>query len=316
MNRPIDQAMDARRPAKEAMRALWLSEIQRHALQDNGFPLYMTLPGAEGIDIAMLAEAGLVQLTESGAIAENHKERIIAVERSLPAVLSLQQKFAGLKIIRTEIRDLLAGDNPLRFPQGDQERYCRARVINLDFDKSLSALEKDAVVEFPLMQWIDKLARIHGVAPRTEWSLFLTLNGTMNVSANAGETIRLFLKENFQRSPEFSQQCRRIFGEGLFELLNGDQSVDFSVMNAEDQQKVLMAFVPKKIAQLVHGHGWLVRTMRNLMYGGAGAAPMVSWIFNMLWDERFVATPDQIYRESLQDILNAAGRINEHGEIE
>ena len=72
MATPVDTAMADDRPAKQTIRRdLWLDVIKRRAQSkpDNVY-LYATLAGAEGLDIALLIEEGLIDVTETGAIKE------------------------------------------------------------------------------------------------------------------------------------------------------------------------------------------------------------------------------------------------------
>jgi hypothetical protein len=91
MHRPVDQAMAAERAEKATMRSLWAEEVCRMDACDapDGVPLYVTLAGSEGRDIQALVDRGLVTRTETGAIADEHSLRIVAIERSPTAVVQL-----------------------------------------------------------------------------------------------------------------------------------------------------------------------------------------------------------------------------------
>src|SRR5262245_5935547 len=139
VGRPVDQAMAADRSEKRTIRTYWINAVSsyRNRRSAAGEPLYLTLSGAEGTDIERLAEAGIIERTETGSIAPESFGCVVAVESSIAAFAKLQRKFAGLEVIRASIRDLLQGDGLLRYPQGRQLNYCRARVINLDLDQVL-----------------------------------------------------------------------------------------------------------------------------------------------------------------------------------
>lgn len=81
------------------------------------------------------------------------------------------------------------------------------------------------------------------------------------------------------------------------------------------QQKVLMAFVPKKIADLVRPQMWRLDTKVNLRYGQLGHAPMVTWIINFNFDNRAAGRPDAVYLDSVNGILATAGHIDGQGTV-
>src|SRR4051812_11420940 len=99
--RPVDAAMSEQRPEKETVRGLWLQQVINYDQafpEDQGEPLYLTLSGAEARDVRAVIHAGVVDLTETGAIAREDAHKIVAVERSPSAVLALNREFRGLKI--------------------------------------------------------------------------------------------------------------------------------------------------------------------------------------------------------------------------
>lgn len=72
MPRGVDQAMAAERPEKQTVRGIWVEEVRRvqDAARPKGVPLYLTLPGAHGGDILALADEGIIELAENGAIVK------------------------------------------------------------------------------------------------------------------------------------------------------------------------------------------------------------------------------------------------------
>ena len=97
----------------------------------------------------------------------------------------------------------------------------------------------------------------------------------------------------------------------------GRLSLDTQSLSYEERQKLLMVFVPKKIAEMVHGQNRQVKTSQNLRYGGtADEAPMVTWVFSFLWDTRASVTPDAVYKDCLNLILSAAGYVSDTGQID
>src|SRR5262245_37762567 len=91
--RPVDQAMVEGRPAKQAMRNLWL-DIAKECNQTtpDTIPLYLTLSGAEGHDIQRLIDEGILELTETRSVATGHQSKVVAIEHNPLAVLHLQKK--------------------------------------------------------------------------------------------------------------------------------------------------------------------------------------------------------------------------------
>lgn len=142
---PVDNAMAENRPAKQTIRSLWLEEVRTMAEQypNSDEPWYLTLPGAEGRDIQLIIDEGLVSLTEVNSIAEEDQWKIVAVERKNRAVLNLQEKFIGLKIKEVDFGTLIRGDGPFAWPDGDDIKYCRARVVNLDLNSPLKAKQAE-----------------------------------------------------------------------------------------------------------------------------------------------------------------------------
>lgn len=314
-DRPVDKAMHEDRPAKKAVRNLWVDAVkdvaQLHPNSD--VPWYLTLSGGEGKDIALIISEGLISLTEVNGISLEDQNKIVAVERSNLAIANLQSSFIGLRIKEVDFRDLVRGEGEFRWPEGDDINICRARVINLDLDEALRARrEANQRVIFPVLEWIKKLCHIHARDPRLDWTLCLTLHGAVNWSDEVNAWVINFVRENFGREPEFAQKCRGFFGSPLFERLLAE-NLDLRQLSSDEQLRFVMAVVPKIIARLVHNDGWQVETLRNLRYGGGDNAEMLTWIIRFSWDENSGALPDAIYRTSLKRIFDGLGRISDSG---
>jgi hypothetical protein len=59
-----------------------------------------------------------------------------------------------------------------------------------------------------------------------------------------------------------------------------------------------------------------VDTVANLHYGGtAREAPMVTWVIELHRDPRATSTPDLVYREGLQRVLQSVGWIEQDGSV-
>lgn len=317
-DRPVDQAMHEDRPAKKAIRGLWVDAVKDVAKlhPDSNVPWYLTLSGGEGKDISLLISEGLVSLTEVNSISSKDQNKIIAVERSNLAIANLQRMFVGLRIKEADFKNLVRGEGEFSWPEGGDVEVCRARVINLDLNEPLKARrEPNNRVVFPVLEWIKKLCHIHAINPRLDWTLCLTLHGAVHWPEDVNSWVLSFMRENFSREPEFSQKCKSFFGLSLFERLVAED-VDFSRLDSDEQMKFAMAIVPKIIARLVHNDGWQVETLHNLRYGGGRHAEMLTWVIRFTWDENSGASPDAIYRTSLKKIFDGIGKVLDDGKIE
>jgi hypothetical protein len=315
--RSVDDAMSQDRPEKQAVRELWLNSLINYAnaFPNDAYPLYLTLSGAEGRDIQLLIDNGLLELTEAGSVASSMKHRVIAVESNTRAVVELNRRFPGLKIFEQPFKNLVRSESATRWPDGQDERFCRARVVNLDLNQSLNDEGSGGELRFPILLWIQKLSQLHA-QDRIEWSLCLTLHGEIPWSPQTCRAIQEYLAENFAREPSFKDACRRLLEDELFDAVLGDDICLFYERALDEQQRLLMAVVPKKIVEMVYQHGWKAHTSHNLRYGGSnGRAPMVTWIIDFAWEPRAFQTPDAVYRESLSLVLSGAGRIAEDGTI-
>jgi hypothetical protein len=310
--------MDENRPAKWVIRSLWLEEVKSVAQRfpNSPEPWYLTLGGAEGYDIQLIIEKRLISLTEVNSIAERDQHRIVAVERNNRAIAALQSKFIGLRIKEVDFGDLLRGDSQFNWPQGEDFKCCRARVVNLDFDVSLSVRDDNGQIVFPILEWIRKLCRIHERQPRINWTLCLTLNGDVAWPEDVSQRIKNFFSENIRREPIFEKSCKEFFREKLFKIAVQSNNPDLTKLDREGKQKFLMVVVPKMITKLVHNEGWRVHTEYNLRYGGSEQAPMVTWIIKFTWDGGGMATPDAIYRAALRNIFSGIGIVTDKGKIE
>lgn len=316
--RPVDRAMAEERLEKGTIRSLWAAEVEAVALAhpNSSQPWLLTLGGAEGRDIQLLIEKGVVGLTEVNSIAEKDKNKIVAVENSTIAAAALQRKFIGLRIKEADIASLVRGDELFAWPQGDDEVCCRAHVVNLDLDTPLKALNRDGHVVFPVLAWVKKLCLLHSRSPRTDWILCLTLHGEVVWPEEVNQWTKSFLLENFRREPNFSKSCENFFGPELYGTISGHDDIDFTSLASADQQKFIMVMVPKLIANFVHNEGWRVHTEHCLRYGGDGVhAPMATWIVRFTWNGNAAITPDSLYRSALNDILSGAGNVNNDGSI-
>lgn len=319
MVRDVDHAMAAQRPEKLAVRELWVREVRRADSEtpDCAIPLYLTLPGRQGGDLRALVDAGIIGLTETGAIAATDPIRIVAVESSTDAILELNQTFPGLKILEQRLEDLLQATSDLAWPSKENRRWFRAQVVNFDLNKSLHAEVRQGQLVFPLLRMVEKVARLHAQEPCVDWTLCLTLHGELAWKDDADALVCRFLANNFQIEPEFSAQAKAVLGADIHDAIcNTPSRAKLHKRSIDDQQNVLTVLVPKRIAHESHQQGWHVATIENLRYGGSqGRAPMVTWILRFTWDERASTEPSLIYREALQLALRNQGYIDVNGRV-
>ena len=281
---------------------------------DGSRPLYLTLAGAEGRDIDQLVEAGLVEETETGGIAESSMTKVVAIESNAEAVLSLQRKFPALKILRDNLVSLLGGPTILAWPAPGNRHVYRALVVNLDFDGAFTASTVDGQLSIKEVELILKIAELHRDGEHRDWYLCLTGNAAMAWDPDVCEKVQNLLAENFSRVEEFGEAALGLMGKELYgSLVTGVAALP--ELPPEQRQSVLMALVPKMISHRAHVQGWRVETRRNLRYGVGQEAPMVTWILHFRWDERASAQPELVYSESLSTILTGAGAIAEDGSV-
>ena len=316
--RAVDSAMTQERAEKLVMRGLWLEcaldLADKYGLSDE--PFYLTLSGADGKEIELLIKQGIIELTETGAIAEKSKNLVVAIENNQDAQIQLITKFPGLRVIREPVLNMLHGTKMTRFPDGARERDCRARIVNLDLNEAWAPELKDGEIVFPLMNAIAKLAQLHADAPRKEWVLFLTVHGQIQWPENVAKNAVEFLAENFEQVPTFAAACLAHLGSQLHESISLKESVDFGELPLVQQQKLLMAYVPKRISKLSREQGWKITTLRNIFYGDHPRhAPMVSWIFKFSSDPRAHGNSHALYKDCVSGILNNTARILPDGRL-
>jgi hypothetical protein len=309
--------MGEERPDKETMRRLWVELVADVDSDAKGPPLYLTLPGAQGLDVQRLVDAGLVRLAENGAIHAEDAWKIVAVESNNDAFLALKRRLPGLRVLNENIRGVLASTGPLTWPRGDHERWCRARVVNLDLNSSLRCeRDEQSGLIFPTMQLIWKLARLHLKEPALDWVLCLTVAARIEWSVDDCEFVQRFLRENFLQEEQFAADCRSFLGGKLFDALIASEPVDMNSLSRGEQQAILMVFVPKKIVSETYTQGWRVTTTRNIRYGGRGGSQrMASWVIRFIREPRVTAEPKAIYSECLADALVGVGTIAPDGTL-
>jgi hypothetical protein len=315
--RPVDAAMGENRPEKETMRRLWVEAVSEAGVDPSGPPLYLTLPGAHGLDVQRLIDAQLLRLAENGAVAPEDSWKVVAVESNNEAFLALKRRLPGLRVLNENIRGILSSTGPLTWPRGKNEDWCRAHVVNLDLESALGC-ERDASggVVFPTVQLIVKLAQLHLKEPALDWVLCLTLAARVEWTLDDCEVAQRFLRENFKLDDSFAADSRALLGDRLFDALMEERPLDLTVLSDLEQQSLLMVLVPKKIVAETYRLGWRVSTTHNLRYGGHSRSQrMVSWVMQFTREPRVAAEPLAVYGESLAEILARVGAVDAEGVV-
>jgi hypothetical protein len=311
--RPIDAAMAEERPAKNHVRGIWVEEVrQQKAISPPDRPYYLTLTGASGLDIQWLIEGKVIATTESGAIADTDNRRVIAVEKDSPAVLEIQLRFPGLKVLEGDIFDELRGASPIRYPEGERRRYFQATVINLDLTRPL--IYDSARESFPQLEAVVKLGELHRHAGYIDWRLFLTLQGRMPEDPDAQQNAQSFLAEYSNAHPDLAACASKLLGEGVYAELHAGRHVDLTALSVENQQNFVMLFVPLYLIGKLTPQGWLTEVVHSIRYGGEpGVAPIVTWVIRLRHDTRTAALPLTVTNESLTTLSRSCAHISADG---
>lgn len=310
--RPVDAAMSEKRPAKQVIRGLWVDEVRyRKPSTPSSVPFYLTLAGANGLDIQALISAGLIETTENKvSIADVDNRRVIAVERDSPSVLMLQRKYPGLKVVEGNIFNYLRGTSPITYPTGADQRMMRASVINLDLNGPLG----HEPAGFPVLEAIVKLGALHKASDTVQWSLLLTLRGEVIWDEPTQRDAQSLLRDAWESQETLARGCENLLGSTLYAKIKSSEYVDFSTQEMSIQQSFLMVFVPVTLAQRINPQGWRLQVIRSVRYGaGPSTAPMVMWIMRFLLDARSAGTPSAVMRDSLSSAVSSCAQIDEQG---
>lgn len=311
--------MNEDRAEKRTVRNLWVSVAKKKWNSIDSTlraPFYVTLSGREGKEIDLLIKEGLIRTNETGSILEEDIEKVVAIENNAEAVLHLQRKHPGLKILERDFANLLRGNRATSLPTGDDKKICQAAIINLDLNAPLNPQKQgDRSSDFPLVEIVKKIALLQADLARS-WTLFLTIHAEARWTKSTCEEVQIFFKENFKLCNRFAEKCRVFWGDRLFESICTEETFECEHLSIEDQQKLLMVFFPKKLSSLIHNLGWRLEFHYNLRYGGTKQrAPIVTWLIDLNWDNRKNTAPVKIYIESINNVFCGVGRIEEDGTI-
>lgn len=305
--------MEEDRPAKQAIRNLWIDLVYEQRAFSGAAPLYLTMPGAVGREIDLLIERGLLRQLETGAIDDADAKRVVVVESSPNAMAELKKRFPGISALGDSVHGLLKGSDRTKMPEGIHRTRCQAKVVNLDFNKPLQAKTHQGVPAWDELELVVKLAMLHRATPES-WFLCLTVNADMPWAQAVQRAAVRFVRENIERRAGFRADCERVLGVDLVTFVENSSDL-VADQDARDRQRFLMAFVPKKIASEATPAGWRLSTLENIHYGGtSGHAPMVTWIFRFDWNQRTGSTPDQVYGEAVDSSLANCCELSEDGQ--
>lgn len=314
--RAVDLAMHADKDEKRAIREFWVAILKELGALTGPYPVYFTMPGAEGKDVELLVARKLILTTETGAIDPRSVNYCVAIENSPKAVLELQKRFPGLRILEQNVQSVLRGNSPLSYPENTEQRaYCQAHVINLDLQATLSGEMNNADPFFPVLRWIEKFGTLQTQADHLRWHLFLTLNATIEWPLELSAWVSNFLTSNLSEVIEFENRAKELLHGNVFEALKAGESIDFSTLELSQKQRTLLAIVPKAIIYYLSRQGWSVETRLNAEYSGAGGAPMVTYVFTLT---RKPGTIDhsKLYKDSVSQCLISTSRVNANGQLD
>lgn len=316
--RPVHHAMSDARPEKNAVRKLWIERAVYHSRQSLNLndPLYLTLSGAEGDEFSLLINAELLKLTEVGSIDAAYQHRVVAIENNHSAYAKLQTKFPGLKIVRNTIEELLHGTTRVRYPQGETEKICRSRIINLDLNQAWNPQYIDGHWIVPVARWIQKFAEMHSRSPKVAWSLFLTLHGECPWQAASAALIGDEIRTITGLSEAIKNDAEKWLTSPVFSKIIEHAISNYKNLDIHLQQRVLMWLVPSVVIRDCAAQGWSISIKHNLKYGKPPEhAPMVTWVIDFNVPSRDALSYQQELLDGLTDVLNNAGYIDVNGKI-
>lgn len=304
------------RPAKATIRSLWMDRLgQAKADWDGSGYLYLTLCGAEGRDIQAALEAGIIGKNEVGGISNTDLGTCVAVEREPEAVLRLQSRHPGLRILEQPVENIVSGESPMAWPVAGQREVSRSKVLNIDLNSSFPSKIKDGQVRFPIALWLHKLMRMHAVSPPIDWTLYLTLNASLGWDDATWQHVLRVLSQNMTSHPDFNAGMHATCQIDLAtEIENG--TCIMSDLDYVGSQNILMAFVPKALCQDLPD-GWTMEVLQNIRYGGESSdvAPMVSLVVDFCRDSSVLGLRDVGYRKSVSSIFTSTRVIDSGGSI-
>jgi len=276
------------------------------------------LPGAEGKDIELLISEGVVATTATGAIAASDIGKVVAVESNSEAVLALQRKFPGLRIHDSPLENIMSGGGSFSWPRSDIQKDMRAKVVNIDLDKSLR-VECNGDVSFPLIRIIKKISQLHHERPDGEqaqpWSLCVTVNSTVNWPKAAIQFFFRFLADNCLHHPTFKDSAVNVLGEALVDrIVAKHATMTFTDLNAKLQKRLLCIFLPKLILSELNDHHWEAQQCFSLSYGGNNGHAAMTTV-TLRFNVSDAAVPSHRYSSNILRIFPGLGCVEDDGQI-
>lgn len=314
--RPVDDAMAANRPEKNFIRQLWVDEIRKVETQGyhDEYPIYLTLPGASGLEIGLLADKGIIRLTETGAIHDDDSHKVVAIESSKKAQVELLRRYPGLNVLRMSVQNLIRGDGQRQFPDNrDEITFCKAKVVNLDLNEPIKVDESVDELRIPVVEWIKKFCILHK-EDGVNWSLCLTLHGEILWNAQVNEQASNLIVDNCHHDEVFKEKLQIHLGDSVVHTMFHGH-IDFTNIDRDTMQKVAMVLIPKLLVRYAFQEGWKVSTIHNYAYEGGRGAPMVTWVFDFTLDPQATASSLSEYLSGIRTIFQRIGFIDATGEV-
>jgi hypothetical protein len=251
--------------------------------------LYLTLAGAEGHDISLLVEEGLIRLTETGAIHESSLGAVVAIESRSEARSRLLQKFAGLEVLPDPYESLIGGNSMIRFPNGRNLDIWRSVVVNLDLNEPFEVKMVNENLEVPLLGRITKVATIQRTDAHDDgWTLLLTLHSTLLVDASEKlavcASLESIMDSNMSAASPFADTFTELVGTSPsashFQSVCTQRGDDDDSGTEVLRQRTLLLLVAKLIVDNSASMGWSVSLERSAYYGGGSEAAMATWVLD------------------------------------
>jgi hypothetical protein len=190
--------------------------------------------------------------------------------------------------------------------------FCRARLINLDFNQSFNEETQRGVERFPAITLVKKLGQIHREAHHDVWGLCMTFNSTMEWSEDAISESLALINDNIRGSEEFGEMLEQIFGaEVVSEIVARRQLIPDS---KDFQQRFITVFVPKKIVESVFDQHWSIEIQASYRYLGPAGAPMTSWVMEFRSIDNTTESKMNVYQRNVSNLLRNSYKITEDGD--
>lgn len=318
-NRPIDSSMAINRPEKIKIREEWgnIALTELSMLSGKHRPLYVTLSGAEGKDIEVLIQNGVLKRTENGAISSDDQWKVIAIEKNGPAASELRSKYPGLDIRNDDVINLIHGCSETSFPNRGDDNFnlWTAQIINLDYNSRFEGKLENGRGLYEIAQTLKKISAIQHEMKNSRWSILLTLNANIELTQSCWSEVKQTLNDNLTSVDKFKEDFSKILPLDAGGRVNCDLLCKIKT-DATLQQKLIVALVPKFFMQKIRDHRWEVSEIKSFVYGNntSGRARMSSWVITLQKPDQ-VKSDDQCYSENVSKILSNCFQIQDDGTL-